>query len=92
MTDSDSGTPAPLILGAVAGAPDTVPGGVTILVTSAPGPYPDIAAQPDEEGRFVLTTVGPGDYTILAVTADGRRAESTVHVADSSVEATIRLP
>ena len=62
-----------------------------IAVEAAPGPVPDIAALTDEQGRFTIGTVGPGEYR-LAVYADGfEPGRAEVRLSDAPVAVEFRL-
>ena len=66
-------------------------GGTAQALRAAELPVRDVSALTDEHGRFVLSTAGPGRYTV-AVHADGfdvARVECDVDVDDAHVEFTL---
>ena len=85
-----SPAPRPVISG-TATTPDGPIATARVTIESSPRPLPDVAALTDDEGRFTLTTAGPGRYTI-AVHADGfevARVECDLETSDKHVH--IRL-
>jgi len=66
--------------------------GARVMVTSAPGPVPDMAMLTDADGRFVIGAAVPGDYTIAANT-DAAGGELAVSVASEPIAGVeLRLP
>lgn len=64
---------------------------VSVMVTQAPAPAPDVAALTSPEGTFELETVGRGTYRVL-VTDGHHRIEVPVEVEDEDVEVEVELP
>lgn len=65
----------------------------TVTIVVAAGPVPDIAPLTDEDGRFRLDGLPPGDWTLLALGARDERGQATVRVPAGGVaEVTIVLP
>jgi hypothetical protein len=72
----------PLIRGVVVDETGAPIAGARVFFTSAPGPFPDIAALTDEAGKFTVGAPVPGRYS-LASAADGFESEeAAVDVGD----------
>jgi hypothetical protein len=59
-----------------------------VTIESSPRPVPDLAGLTDTEGRFTLSTVGPGRY-LVAVHAQGFetvRIECQVAATDQDID------
>lgn len=80
-------TPRPVISGTAASTAGPIPT-ARVTIESSPRPLPDVAALTDDEGRFTLSTAGPGRYTI-AVHAEGFKAariECDIDTTDQHID------
>jgi hypothetical protein len=62
----DRGGPAGEIAGRVLNGGGTPLAEATVMITSSPGPHPDIAALTGSGGEFSFRGLPPGEYTLLA--------------------------
>ncbi len=63
----------------------------SVIITSGPAPFPDIAAETDERGRFALSGLRAGSYTLRAYAPDGRQGEAYVRLPLSWQEVEIQV-
>jgi hypothetical protein len=80
-------TPRPVISGTAISPAGPIPT-ARVTIESSPRPLPDVAALTDDEGRFTLSTDGPGRYTI-AVHAEGFKAariECDIDTTDQHID------
>ena len=58
------------VVSVTATSPDGPVAMARVTIESSPGPMPDVAGLTGSDGRFTLSTVGPGRY-VIAVHAEG---------------------
>ena len=80
-------TPRPVISGTATSTAGPIPT-ARVTIESSPRPLPDVAALTDDDGRFTLSTDGPGRYTV-AVHAEGfeaARIECEIDTTDQHLD------
>ena len=80
----------PVISGEVV-SDDGIVVGAAVMFAEAPQPTPDVAALTDEQGRFVLSSVGPGHYRITVNAAGFPLVQTEFDLSSENVSLTVRV-
>lgn len=84
-------TPLRPVISVTATSPNGPVAMARVTVESAPGPLADVAGLTGDDGRFVLSTIGPGRY-VVAVHAKGfRPARAEFHMGSTDRHVDVEL-